>query len=156
MKGILMSHHWDDFSKSLAEDAVPRRQTLRLLGAAIAAAVFSPLRTAWGAGADPCKAFCNRCSNKTQRNQCLSDCRACSSDPSRLAGSCGRFVCCTNAACSGACVDLQSDPNCGACGNDCGANEETCCGSYCTDLENNFYNCGSCGFRCPAPGPYEF
>ena len=72
MKVFNMSHQRDDFSKSLVEDSMPRRQSLRLLGAAIAGAVFSPLGTAWGASTDPCKAYCNQCSNKTQRNQCLS------------------------------------------------------------------------------------
>ena len=148
-----MSHQWDDFSKSLAEDAVPRRQSLRLLGAAIAGAVFSPLATAWGAGSDPCKAFCNQCSTKTQRNQCLSACRACNGNTSRLAGTCGRYVCCTTSACNGACSDLKSDPNCGACGNDCRDFGETCCGSYCSDLDSDFYNCGACGFACDPPGP---
>jgi len=151
-----MSHQWDDFSKSLAEDSVPRRQSLRLLGTAIAGAVFSPLGTAWGAGPDPCKAFCNWCSTKTQKNQCLAACRACNGDTGRLGGSCGSYACCSTASCSGVCSDLRSDPNCGACGIDCRDIEETCCGTFCADLQNDFDNCGSCGFRCPTPGPYEF
>jgi hypothetical protein len=152
-KAIIMTHQWDAFSKSLAEDSFPRRQSLRLLGAAIAGAVFSPLGTAWAAGSDPCKAFCNQCSNKTQRNQCLAACSACNSNTSRLAGSCGRYVCCSTAACRGACSDLKSDPNCGACGNDCRDFGETCCGSYCADLDNDFDNCGACGVACDPPGP---
>src|SRR5215213_5563285 len=154
LKGSIMTHHWDDFSKSLAENPLPRRQSLRLLGAALAGAVFGPLSTAWGA-IDPCKAFCNQCPN-SKRSQCLSACRACSGNTSRLGGSCGNYVCCPSAACNGACSDLQSNPNCGACGNDCRDFGETCCGNYCADLANDFDNCGSCGFRCPPPGPYEF
>jgi hypothetical protein len=150
-----MTHHWDEFSISLAKDPLPRRQSLRLLGAAIAGGVFSPLGTAWGAGPDPCKAFCNQCP-KSKRSQCLSACRACNGNTSRLGGSCGNYVCCPSAVCNGVCSDLTSDPNCGACGNDCRDYGETCCGTYCADLENDFDNCGSCGFRCPAPGPYEF
>ena len=150
-----MGHHWDDFSKSLAEDSVPRRQSLRLLGAAIAGAVFSPLGTAWGAGPDPCKVFCNQCPN-SKRSQCLSACRACNGNTRRLGGSCGNYTCCPSAVCNGACSDLRTDPNCGACGNDCRDFGETCCETYCTDLKNDFDNCGSCGFRCPPPGPYEF
>lgn len=145
-----MSHQWDDFSKSLAEDAIPRRQTLRLLGAAIAGAVFSPLATAWAAGPDPCKAFC-KCSNKTQQNACLLACRTCNGDTSRLSGSCGTCTCCSTASCNGVCSDLKSNPNCGACGNDCRG--ETCCGSYCSDLNNDFHNCGGCGVVCDEPGP---
>ena len=41
-----MSDHFDEFSKSLAEKSVPRRQSLRLLCAAIAGALLAP----FGAG----------------------------------------------------------------------------------------------------------
>jgi hypothetical protein len=154
-----MTYQWDEFSKSLAEDSVPRRQSLRLLGAALAGAVLSPFGagTAWaGKKQDPCEAFCNRCSNKTQRNQCLTACQACNGNTSRLGGSCGNYTCCATAVCNGACSNLRSNPNCGACGNDCRVYGETCCGNYCADLKNDFDNCGSCGFRCPDPGPFEF
>ncbi len=152
-----MTQHWDEFSKSLSE-AVPRRQSLRLLGAALAGAVFSQLglRTTWGAKQDPCKTFCARCSNKTQQNQCLAACQACNGNTSRLAGSCGGYVCCQTAACNGVCSNLRSSPNCGACGNDCRVYGETCCGNYCADLKNDFDNCGSCGFRCDDPGPHVY
>ena len=153
-----MTNQWDEFSKSLAEDTLPRRQSLRWLGAALAGAVLSPfgVGTAWaGKKQDPCEAFCNRCSNKT-RNQCLNACRACNGNTSQLAGSCGNYTCCATAACNGVCSNLRSNPNCGACGNDCRVYGETCCGNYCADLKNDFDNCGSCGFRCPDPGPFEF
>ena len=151
-----MTHHWDEFSKSLAEKSVPRRESLRLLGAALAGALLSPLggRTAWARRPDPCTSFC-RCSNKAQQNQCLAACRACNRDASRLVGSCGSYVCCSIASCSGVCSDLRSDPNCGACGNDCSDFGETCCGNYCADLANDFDNCGGCGAACADPGPYE-
>ena len=94
-----MTHQWDEFSKSLADESIPRRQSLRLLGAALAGAVLSPLGlgTAWAGKADPCKSFC-RCSNKTQQNQCLAACRACNGNISRLGGSCGSYVCCSTAS----------------------------------------------------------
>ena len=151
-----MDRLYDEFSKSLAA-SVPRRESLRRIGALFAGAVFSQLGlgTAWASKQDPCQAFCNRCSNKT-RNQCLNACRACNGNTSRLAGSCGNYTCCSTAACNGACSDLRSNPNCGACGNDCRVYGETCCGTYCADLKNDFHNCGSCGFRCPDPGPFEF
>jgi hypothetical protein len=38
-----MTHHWDEFSKSLADRFVPRRESLRLLGAAVAGALLGPL-----------------------------------------------------------------------------------------------------------------
>jgi hypothetical protein len=50
---------------------------------------------------------------------------------------------------------LNSDPNCGACGNNCGAYGETCCGSYCADLATDVFNCGACGNVCPEPAPGE-
>jgi hypothetical protein len=152
-----MEHFYDEFSKSLAA-SVPRRESLRRMGAVFAGALLGQLGlgTAWAAGQDPCKAFCNRCSNKTQRNQCLAACQACNGNTGRLGGSCGSYVCCQTASCSGVCSDLQSDPNCGACGNNCRDIGETCCGNYCADLANDFDNCGRCGVLCDAPGPYEY
>ena len=38
-----MTNRWDDFSKLLAEESSTRRESLRLLGAALAGAVLSPL-----------------------------------------------------------------------------------------------------------------
>ena len=151
-----MERFYDEFSKSLAA-SVPRRESLRRMGAVFAGAVFSQLGlgAAWGKGPDPCKAFCNRCSNKTQQNQCLTACQACSGNTSRLAGTCGNYVCCSTASCGGVCSDLRSDPNCGACGHDCRDIGETCCGNYCADLANDDQNCGRCGSVCDAPGPYE-
>ena len=54
-----MTHHWDEFSKSLAEKSVPRRESLRLLGAAMMGALLSPLRvrTAWAGRPDLCTSF---------------------------------------------------------------------------------------------------
>jgi len=161
-----MTDHFDEFSKSLAEKSVPRRQTLRLLGAAVAGAMLSPLglKSAWAATPDLCKAFC-RCSNKGQQNRCLAACRACNADTTRLCGSCGGGY---------ACADLANDfYNCGACGHVCdeagpyeygecfdghcfygcvdGAAD---CGGTCTDLWTDPDNCGGCGNVCPQWAPY--
>jgi hypothetical protein len=78
-----MDHLFDEFSKSLGE-SVPRRESLRRLGAVFAGAVLSPLGlgTVW-AGTDPCRAFC-KCSNRAQQSQCLTACRACSGNTSRI------------------------------------------------------------------------
>src|SRR5262245_1760939 len=151
-----MHYLFDEFSKSLSQ-SVPRRESLRRLGAVFAGAVLTPLglETAWAAGQDPCKAFC-KCANKKQQDQCLTACRACNGDTSRLAGSCGSYTCCSIASCKRVCSNLKSDPNCGACGNDCRVYGETCCGSYCADLKNDVFNCGRCGVMCNPPGPYEF
>ena len=150
-----MDHLFDEFSTSLAE-SLPRRESLRRLGAVFAGAILSPLgmQTAWAGMPDPCKAFC-KCRNATQQNQCLAACKACNGNTSRLAGSCGSYTCCSIASCKGVCSSLKSDPNCGACDNNCGAYGETCCGSYCADLANDIFNCGRCGAVCAPPGPYE-
>jgi hypothetical protein len=159
-----MTHHWDEFSKLLAEQSVPRRETLRLVGAALAGAVLTPLGlgTASAGASDPCKAFCNQCP-KTRRTACLAACRNCSSDPSNLCGNCGSGY---------ACTDFANDVyNCGACGNDCwpGVNEVgvcfdgeclyACeegairCDGVCTRLDSDPANCGACGNVCPESAP---
>src|SRR3954471_19543794 len=111
-----MTHQWDDFSKSLAEGSMPRRESLRLLGAALAGAVLSPLGLGTARAGpksrkqDPCTAIC-RCSNKRQQDACLAACRSCTGATSRLCGSCGAGITCS---------DLAHDVrNCGACGNAC-------------------------------------
>lgn len=145
-----MDHLWDEFSKSL-EEAVPRRESLRRLGALVAGAVLGPLGlgTAWAGTTDPCKAFC-RCRGKRQA-QCLAVCRSCNHNTDRIGGSCGRYVCCSIAACHGVCTNLTSDPNCGACGNNCGAFGQTCCAGLCADLARDVTNCGACGVVCASP-----
>src|SRR3954451_19705141 len=111
-----MTHQWDDFSKSLAEGSATRRDSLRLLGAALAGAVIGPLGLGTARAApksrvqDPCKAIC-RCSNKRQQDACLAACRSCTGATSRLCGSCG-----TGATCADVAQDVR---NCGACGNAC-------------------------------------
>jgi hypothetical protein len=126
-----MTHPWDEFSKSLAEP-VPRRESLRRLGLVFTGAALAPLSAALGAvkrgGQDPCKAFCNGCSRQT-RSQCLAACQACNGNTSRLCGSCGNYVCCGSG--------------------------QSCCDGHCTDLTNDFYNCGGCGNTCDPPGLYE-
>jgi hypothetical protein len=150
-----MDHLFDEFSKSLSE-SLPRRESLRRLGAVFAGAVLGPLgmEPAWAKGPDPCKAFC-QCRNPKQQSQCLDACKKCNSNTSRLAGSCGSYTCCSIASCKGVCSNLKSNPNCGACGNDCSVYGETCCGNYCADLANDVFNCGRCGTSCDPPGPYE-
>jgi hypothetical protein len=175
-----MINHWDEFSKSLAEP-LPRRESLRRLGFALAGAVLSPLglRSA-SAGhhpkqqSDPCKAFC-KCRNKRQQDQCLKVCKACGSNPARLGGSCGNYFCCSAglSSCGNYCANLGSDPwNCGACGYVCdepgpyeygacinGRCEYACaggtvdCNGFCTFLGWDSGNCGACGNVCPGSAP---
>ena len=164
-----MSDRWDDFSRSLAEGSATRRQSLRLLGAALAGAVLSHLGvgTARGAGkprgVDPCKTFC-RCSNKSQQNACLAACRSCTGATSRLCGSCGTGF---------ACTDLANDVrNCGGCGYACqpGPYEQAACvsgmcvyscvagtvrcGGACIPVLSDPNNCGACGNVCGGSTPH--
>lgn len=128
-----MSHNpWDELSKSLAEESLPRGESLRRIGTVLAGAVLSPLGlgTAWAApSTDPCKAFC-RCGDKRQQDQCLRACKTCKRDFSRLGGSCGSYFCCRDG--------------------------QTPCGSYCADLASDPDHCGACGFACPEPGEFEY
>ena len=172
-----MTHHWDEFSKSLAEESLPRRESLRRLGFLFAGAVLSPLGvgTAWGRGSDPCTNFCKHCPS-SQRSGCLAVCQACNSDTKRLAGSCGNYTCCGagQTSCRRYCADLSNDwYNCGACGHGCyvanayessacidGQCEYWCvegagrCDGICTGLEYDPNNCGACGVVCPSSAPY--
>jgi hypothetical protein len=161
-----MSHHWDELTKFLAEESLPRRESLRRIGTVLAGAVLSPLGlgTAFAGHQNPCKAFC-KCRNKKQQNACLAACKACGNDPRFLCGSCSGGY---------ACTDLASDPyNCGACGSACdqagpyeygvcvaGECDYFCvdgadrCDQICTFLGWDPYNCGACGNVCPESAPY--
>jgi hypothetical protein len=171
-----MTHHWDEFSKSLAAP-LPRRESLRRLGLVVAGTILGPLglESAFAGKADPCKAFC-KCRNKRQQDQCLKACKACSKNPSRLGGSCGNYFCCGAGqnSCGNYCADTANDPhNCGACGYVCeqpgpyeygacinGSCEYACaegavyCDGFCTFLVWDSYNCGACGNVCPASAPH--
>jgi hypothetical protein len=138
----MMTNRWDEFSKSLADESLPRRETLRRLGLAITATVLSPLGAEFARAGkhpkapprppkppqDPCKSFC-QCRNKKQLDQCLKACNACGKSPQRLGGNCGNYFC-------------------------CGAGQISC-GSYCADLAYDPDNCGACGYVCDEPGPSE-
>jgi hypothetical protein len=175
-----MTSHWDEFSKSLAQP-LPRRESLRRLGLALAGAVLSPLGLqSASAGHHPkqqtdlCKSFC-KCRNRKQQDQCLKACNECGKDPSRLGGNCGNYFCCSAGltSCVSYCADLANDPyNCGECGSACeepgpyewgacisGRCEYACaegavyCNGFCTFLGWDSGNCGACGNACPLSAP---
>jgi hypothetical protein len=176
-KAALVMHPWDELSKSLAEQAVPRRETLRRIGVVLGGALLGPfgLGTAWAGRPDPCKSFC-RCSKKAQQNQCLAACKACKGNTSRLCGRCGSYACCASGltCCGGACVDLFDDFNhCGACAAPCDYpapyEEGACvwgecvywcvegaldCNGRCVPVQSDPRNCGACGHVCPPSAPY--
>jgi hypothetical protein len=165
---VAIMERLDEFSKLLAA-SVSRRESLRSIGAVLAGVALSPLglSTAWAARPDRCTAFCRRCSTRKRRNQCLTACRACNGNTSRLCGSCGAYVCCASstACCNGTCTAVNADPNnCGACGNVCGGSTPVCiqgtcgncpptaptfCSGVCTYLGHDSANCGACGNVCP-------
>ena len=171
-----MSDQWDEFSKSVAEQ-FPRRESLRRFGAIFVGAIFAPLGldAAVKRAIDPCKTFC-KCSNRAQKNACLTACKACNNDPTRLSGSCGSYTCCGAglSSCGGYCADLSDDfYNCGSCGNYCespdayedgacidGNCEYWCiegaenCDGRCTPLDQDYENCGACGNICFGSTPY--
>jgi hypothetical protein len=144
-----MSHyHWDELTKSLAEESLPRRESLRRIGVMLAGAVLSPLglATAWaapkrGPTSDPCKDFCNQCP-KSQRSQCVSACKACGNDTSRLCGRCGAVACCDwpGPYENGACIDGRCEYWC--------VDGADYCDGVCRDLASDVYNCGACGYVC--------
>lgn len=76
-----MTYQFDAFTETLADHPLPRRQSLRLLGAALAGALVGSLSalTSSAAGRDPCKIFCNQVP-KLERSRCLSACQACNND----------------------------------------------------------------------------
>jgi hypothetical protein len=168
-----MHHPFDEFSKSLADDSVARRESLRRLGAAFVGALLGPLvlgsdialanpdnrrkrrrqsrqpfRGFGGKNQDACTTFCKKCATKSKRDQCLAACRACSNDPKRLNGACGNYVCCSSGQsyCNAVCVEFKSDPNnCGSCGNVCAAGS-TCVNGTCTgatDCPSGQTRCGT-------------
>jgi hypothetical protein len=169
-----MNHPFDEFSKSLSEESVPRRESLRRLGAAFLAAVLAPLaiepdsasanpdtrprrrrgrrliqRNQKGKPAnDACTAFCKRCHGRPQRDQCLTACRQCGNDPTHMHGTCGAYACCPAGTtyCSGTCVFVNSDTsNCGACGRACGGSTPYCINGTCTDCAPGQTKCnGTC------------
>jgi hypothetical protein len=144
-----MSHHIDELSKALAEESIPRRESLRRLGAVLAGAILSPfaLGTARAGPPDPCKAIC-RCHNRQQQNACVAACHACGGDTSRMCGACGNIVCCDEPDPyeNGACVN-------GQCAYWCVDGAAACGGGPCTPLWLDPDNCGACGNVCPDTAP---
>jgi hypothetical protein len=166
-----MNHPFDEFSKSMSDDSIPRRESLRRLGAAFIGAALAPLALgSETASANPdnnprrrrhrrlvqrsplkrpmedaCTAFCKRCHPKAQQNQCVAACRACGNDPNGLRGACGAYTCCGNGTtyCSGQCVDLKSNSShCGSCGNICGGSTPYCINGTCSACPGDYSLCG--------------
>ena len=146
-----MDHLYDELSKSLAEESLPRRESLQRIGVVLAGAVLSPLRlsTAWARATDPCTAFCKRCPGR-QRDQCLAACKACGNDTSRLCGTCGSYACCREPGPweYGACIDGRCQYVC--------AEGAVYCDGICTFLGWNPDNCGACGNVCGGAAPFCF
>jgi hypothetical protein len=81
---------------------------------------------------------------------CSGACKNLQTDNSHC-GACGNPCGAGQTCCSGVCKNLNSDENnCGTCGNSCGAGL-TCCSGVCKNLETDPTNCGTCGTICAAP-----
>lgn len=151
-----MTEHWDEFSKSLAEETVPRRESLRRLGAVLAGAVLGPLGLATASAGqrqqDPCRDFC-RCRGKSDKNQCLAACNACAGETWRMCGSCGTHVCCREPGPweYGQCIDGECRY---ACYYGTVYGDAVYCDGVCTFLNVDPDNCGDCGIVCGGSTPY--
>ncbi len=69
------------------------------------------------------------------------------SDPSNCGG-CG-IQCNSNEACNhGVCGCPSDNPDCHGTSHACADTSKTLCNDFCVDLQNDQYNCGSCGHAC--------
>ena len=64
---------------------------------------------------------------------------------------CGSYQVCCQGQCSNPSSgdDEMMPPGATCCAQDCGPMMD-CCGTKCVDLDNDDYNCGTCGHECPA------
>lgn len=146
-------NRFDDLAKALAT-GTSRRRILQGLGGTIAAlgsmSRFARVMAAPGGNSD-CAHFCAAAFPPgPQRGQCISDgahgvgpCVDCGGDIARY--------------CDGACVDLTTIDNCGACNNVCqspdACHTPVCANGACgttptVDFTTDVKNCGTCGNAC--------
>jgi hypothetical protein len=194
-----VKNRFDELTRALAAReseepvGVSRREALVRASVGMAGAVLAAfgMEPAWaarggnpggpgggGGGANPCKTYCQRFSNRSERDRCLEVCRSCA-NTSLLCGTSGYdLTCCTGNCCSGVCTSVASDPaNCGACGAGCASYPQVhsvCdagrCGYTCYEgwancdgveatgceayLPGDPNHCGACDNVCPSNAPY--
>ena len=140
----------DELAKGLATGTLSRRKALRMMGAAmVGGALASIPGVAWAAKPGGCA------SGVTCKGKCCAVGATCAK------GARGGCACpAGQAACSGACVSLTTNQNCGSCANACSGGKtcqggvcacpqgQTECGGVCRDLATDVANCGLCGSAC--------
>lgn len=95
--------------------------------------------------ADP---HCGACGNPCSSDQSCTG-GVCVCDPVTELDAEGEEVTIPTSNCGGVCTRLDTDDNCGVCGNACG-NGQVCCNSQCVDPStlSTALNCGGCGIVC--------
>jgi len=143
---------FDELARGLANGKLTRRKALGMLGGALlGGALASVPGMAWAA-----KPGC--ASGVTCKGKCCPVGATCAK------GAGGGCTCSTGqTVCSGQCVSLTTNQNCGSCGSACSGGKtcqagvcacpqgQTDCGGVCRDLTTDVANCGSCGNVCPVP-----
>jgi hypothetical protein len=172
-----MSEWFDRLAKTAAT-GVSRRDALKAVGGFLAGGFLLGL-TGKARTDDTnndinrtCQAFCAACEGQGggAHGHCIVACKSCLRNGGSTCGACDAVTCCRGSAtcCTGACVNLDTDPNnCGACGTACPSGQvcvsgrcglpAACapptpdlCGNACVNFQSDVNNCGSCGFVCPA------
>ncbi len=140
---------FDELAKGLANGKLSRRGMLGMLGGALLGGALASIPgVAWAA-----KPGC--ASGVTCKGKCCPVGATCAK------GAGGGCTCPTGqTVCSGQCVSLTTNQNCGSCGNACSGGKtcqsgacacpqgQTACGGVCRDLATDVANCGQCGNAC--------
>jgi Stigma-specific protein, Stig1 len=128
---VNMEHSLDELSRALAEDTIPRRKALRMVGGMLLGTALASIPgMAWAAppeGRGPCPS--------PEDRRCRGVCTNVVFDRFNC-GRCGNECATGEDCCGGRCVPLNTRDNCGCCG--CGCLEAEICVN------------GSC--QCPEPG----
>jgi hypothetical protein len=161
-------YSFDALAKGFAEGKLSRRKALRMLGATLVGGVLASVPGgAWAAKPAPCpsgvKCGKNCCQQPfiCSRGKC-----ACPTGTTNLgttccsnAQVCGQSCGCSSGegCCSGACTPLNTDANCGSCGNACPSGQG-CVNGQCvgTCPAENLSLCCDCYYSESLPGTFYF
>jgi hypothetical protein len=140
---------FDELAKGLANGKLSRRGMLGMLGGALLGGALASIPGVARAAKPGCA------SGVTCKGKCCPVGATCAK------GAGGGCTCPTGqTVCSGQCVSLTTNQNCGSCGNACSGGKtcqsgacacpqgQTACGGVCRDLATDVANCGQCGNAC--------